>query len=236
MEHKISIMLKDGSLVEPSEYPNLGIEVDKVMGVALQTEILGIIISLDQWNAIWSSQHQLCNDAGGEAQALQELSGYNLTKHIIEVQGDTDEATAAWICWDYKCGEVQWYLPSLMEAGTIVAYKDEINEVLKTIGVEDLLPDDDWLWSSSESSSGSAWFVYFSNGYFGNVSKYGSYVVRAVAAFRPLHRLSTDGAHNCKTLPEGALILTENSETDESLAKQLRDRGYRGTLTKELSI
>ena len=38
-------------------------------------------------------------------------------------------------------------------------------------------------WSSSESGQTSAWYVYFSNGYFGNYYKSYSYVVRAVCAF-----------------------------------------------------
>ena len=40
-----------------------------------------------------------------------------------------------------------------------------------------------WFWSSTEYSQGSAWVVNFSNGGTDTGSKYGSYRVRAVAAF-----------------------------------------------------
>ena len=40
-----------------------------------------------------------------------------------------------------------------------------------------------WYWSSSEGSQANSWNVGFSNGSFGYNSKYGSNMVRAVAAF-----------------------------------------------------
>ncbi|RGR72157.1 DUF1566 domain-containing protein, partial [Bacteroides ovatus] len=84
-----------------------------------------------------------------------------------------------------------------MELGVLCAYRDEINKAMKEIGCPDecLLPTEDsdetWVWSSSEYSQNSSWIVNFSNGNFYSVSKYGSVVVRAVAAFQPSPSLLT---------------------------------------------
>jgi hypothetical protein len=86
-----------------------------------------------------------------------------------------------------------WYAPSSGELARLYwhSYKgdsyddDKIKNIFATAineGVFSKMPASGH-WSSSEGSSSVAWVVNFSNGYFSNGSKYGSVVVRAVAAF-----------------------------------------------------
>ena len=102
---------------------------------------------------------------------------------------------------------------------------------MKEIGCPDecLLPTEDsdetWVWSSSEFSQTGSWFVSFSNGYFSSGYKYNSGMVRAVAAFQPSPSLLTGEAKSNDCL-----------HSDEALINMLRERGYKGELTKTLTI
>ena len=112
---------------------------------------------------------------------MQILSGLEHTRQLVEAQEDEGD-TAAKLCWNYNHKELQWYLPSLLELGTICAYKEEINDLLKLVGGDPLLFDK-YYWASTEHSSGYAWYVNFGSGHFSGDGKYYSSVVRAVAAF-----------------------------------------------------
>lgn len=189
MKHLISLKTNQG-IASVEDYQNGRIDRDDVIGVILQTEVIGVIISLDQWNEIWCSEKNLnvFNKQFGEAEALQTLSGLELTRNIVKKnKEDGEDMTAAMRCWQYKKGNLQWYLPSLYELGTIIAYCDELNDVLEML-YADQFYEDDWGWSSSERSFCGAWHVYFGNGKFLYDSKFYSYVVRAVSAFSPLQR------------------------------------------------
>ena len=74
------------------------------------------------------------------------------------------------------------YIPSLGQLNLMAHYKDSINDALEYIGAEPLASSA-WYWSSTEGSQSYAWLVNFSNGYTGNLNKYNSGRVRAVAAF-----------------------------------------------------
>jgi len=166
-----------------------------------------------------------------ESVAMQTFSGLDLTKRIVEGQAGIDGMTAAKRCWNYQKGGFQWYLPCLMELGVLCAYRDEINKAMKEIGCPDecLLPTEDsdetWVWSSSESSQPYSWSVNFSGGYFYDGGKYDSNMVRAVAAFQPSPSLLTGEAKSNDCL-----------HSDEALINMLRERGYKGELTKTLTI
>ena len=118
-----------------------------------------------------------------------------------------------------------------MELGVLCAYRDEINKAMKEIGCPDecLLPTEDsdetWAWSSSEYSQGNSWYVGFSNGNFNGLGKDCSGMVRAVAAFQPSPSLLTGEAKSNDCL-----------HSDEALINMLRERGYKGELTKTLTI
>ena len=227
MEHKISILTKNG-VVTVADFKAQGVNKSDVVGVVLQTEIIGIVISLDSWKEVWSDNDGVLNEDCGEAKALQTLSGLELTRVIVEKtkqQGET--MNAAIRCLEYDKGDLQWYLPCLYELGTVIAYRDEINEVMKLVGGDEF-NSGSYGWSSSESFSNGAWIVGFGNGPFTNYNKYGSLVVRAVSAFSPLERgdLSSPSGKG-----DGSDTLTE-----ESAIALLRSHGYTGELIKKINL
>lgn len=228
MRHLISIKTTNGAL-SISDFKAQRVLKSDVIGVVLQTETIGMVISLDQWNETWCSDNnrKVYNKEFDEAEALQTLSGLEFTRNIVKQNGeDGEDMTAAMRCWQYEKGNLQWYLPTLYELGTIIAYRDELNEVLEMLDA-DQFDEDDWGWSSSENYSWGAWTVYFGSGYFGGISKCHSHVVRAVSAFNPLQRgdfssLSENG--NCSPF------------TEESAIEYLRQLGYTGELTKKINV
>lgn len=197
MKHLISLKTNQG-IASVEDYQNGRIDRGDVIGVILQTEVIGEIISLDQWNEIWCSEEncKVFNKTCSEAEALQTLSGLELTRNIVnQNEEDGEEMTAAMRCWQYKKGNLQWYLPSLYELGTIIAYRDELNEVLKMLDA-DQFDEDDLGWSSSEGNSWGAWGVYFGYGNFDTFGKFYGFVVMAVSAFSPLQREKSLFTHN----------------------------------------
>ena len=220
MEHKISIKTVNGTL-SIDEFKARVIAKADVVGVVLQTETIGMVISLDQWNEIWCSERnrKVFNKECSEAEALQALSGLELTRNIVKQNEKGGESmTAAMRCWQYKKGNLQWYLPSLYELGTIIAYRNELNKVLDMLGA-DQFDKDDWGCSSSECYSWGAWCVNCGNGNFGNNYECGTYVTRAVSAFSPLQ---------ANTYPATITI--------ESAISFLQSQGYSGELTKKIRI
>lgn len=73
------------------------------------------------------------------------------------------------------------YIPSLGQLNLMAHYMDELNKAFAYVSASPL--SSAWYWSSTESSQGNAWLVYFSGGFTGNIGKYNSNRVRAVAAF-----------------------------------------------------
>ena len=197
MKHLISLKTNQGTATI-EEYKKGNVNRDDVVGVILQTEVIGEIISLDQWNEIWCSEEncKVFNKTCSEVEALQTLSGLELTRNIVKQnEEDGEEMTAAMRCWQYKKGSIQWYLPSLYELWTIIAYRNELNEVLEMLDA-DQFDEDNLGWSSSELGSWGAWVVYFSYDGFNNYGKFYNFVVRAVSAFSPLQREKSMFTHN----------------------------------------
>ena len=228
MKHLISIKTKD-NVLSIEDFKAQGLTNNDVIGIIIQTETIGIIMSLDTWEEVWNNDDILVNKACGEAEALQELIGLELTRSIVEkTKKNSDSMNAAIRCWDYGKGGLQWYLPSLYELGTIIAYRDEINEVLDMLGMPEL-GENDYGWSSSESYTHRAWNVHFGNGFFHhNGSKYNSIVVRAVSAFSPLERGDFSS-------PSGK-VTSNQTMTEESAVEFLRSIGYTGDLTKKIHL
>lgn len=228
MKHLISINTKY-NVLSIEDFKAQGLTNNDVIGIIIQTETIGIIMSLDTWEEVWNNDDILVNKACGEAEALQELSGLELTRSIVEkTKKNSDSMNAAIRCWDYGKGGLQWYLPCLYELGTIIAYRDEINEVLDMLGMPEL-DENDYGWSSSEGNTLYAWLVYFGNGYFsGYVDKCSSGVVRAVSAFSPLERGDFSS-------PSGK-VTSNPTMTEESAVEFLRSIGYTGDLTKKIHL
>lgn len=229
--YSISVLGADKKQYEIADFRARGMNYANAIGIIVETEFMSRVLAFDTWQEQWGNTDRILTEEQNESVAMQTFSGLDLTKRIVEAQTDIDGMTAAKRCWNYQKGGLQWYLPCLMELGVLCAYHDEINKAMKEIGCPDecLLPTEDsdetWVWSSSEYSQGSSWLVYFSNGYFGNNGKCSSYMVRAVAAFQPSPSLLTGEAKSNDCL-----------HSDEALINMLRERGYKGELTKTLTI
>ena len=187
--YSISVLGADKKQYEIADFRARGMNYTNAIGIIVTTEFMSRILAFDTWKEQWGNTGRVLTEEQNESVAMQTFSGLDLTKRIVEAQTDIDGMTAAKRCWNYQKGGLQWYLPCLMELGVLCAYRDEINKAMKEIGCPDecLLPTEDsdetWVWSSSESSQYGSWGVGFSNGNFNYVSKYYSYMVRAVAAF-----------------------------------------------------
>lgn len=227
----ISVLGADKKQYEIADFRARGMNYTNAIGIIVTTEFMSRILAFDTWKERWENTSRVLTEEQNESVAMQTFSGLDLTKRIVEAQTDIDGMTAAKRCWNYQKGGLQWYLPCLMELGVLCAYRDEINKAMKEIGCPDecLLPTEDsdetWVWSSSEYSQGVSWVVYFSGGSFDGYYKYGSGMVRAVAAFQPSPSLLTGEAKSNDCL-----------HSDEALINMLRERGYKGELTKTLTI
>ena len=188
MKHSISIKTTNG-LLSVADFKEQHISKFDVIGVVLQTETIGMVISLDQWDEIWCGEDNLdtFNEAYSEVEALQTLSGLELTRNIVKRnKKDGEGMTAAKRCWQYGKGGLQWYLPCLYELAAIIAYYDELNKVFRMLGA-DIIDKYEFYWSSFENSNVTAWYANFSNGlYYGYKCFY--CLVRAVSTFSPLKR------------------------------------------------
>ena len=229
--YSISVLGADKKQYEIADFRARGMDYTNAIGIIVTTDFMSRILAFDTWKERWGNTGRVLTEEQNESVAMQTFPGLDLTKRIVEAQVNIDGMTAAKRCWNYQKGDLQWYLPCLMELGVLRAYRDEINKAMEEIGCPDecLLPTEDsdetWVWSSSESSQGSSWYVNFSNGNFGYNYKYNSFMVRAVAAFQPSPSLLTGEAKSNDCL-----------HSDEALINMLRERGYKGELTKTLTI
>ena len=230
-KYSISVLGADKKQYEIADFRARGMNYANAIGIIVETEFMSRVLAFDTWQEQWGNTDRILTEEQNESVAMQTFSGLDLTKRIVEAQTDIDGMTAAKRCWNYQKGGLQWYLPCLMELGVLCAYHDEINKAMKEIGCPDecLLPTEDsdetWVWSSSESSQNSSWGVGFSGGGFNISSKSNSNMVRAVAAFQPSPSLLTGEAKSNDCL-----------HSDEALINMLRERGYKGELTKTLTI
>lgn len=229
-KYSISVLGADKKQYEIADFRARGMNYTNAIGIIVTTEFMSRILAFDTWQEQWGNTDRILTEEQNESVAMQTFSGLDLTKRIVEAQTDIDGMTAAKRCWNYQKGGLQWYLPCLMELGVLCAYRDEINKAMKEIGCPDecLLPTEDsdetWVWSSSENSQGYSWIVNFSIGNFFS-SQCSSGMVRAVAAFQPSPSLLTGEAKSNDCL-----------HSDEALINMLRERGYKGELTKTLTI
>lgn len=231
-KHSISVLGADKKQYEIADFRARGMNYTNAIGIIVTTEFMSRILAFDTWQERWGNTDRVLTEEQNESVAMQTFSGLDLTKRIVEGQAGIDGMTAAKRCWNYQKGGFQWYLPCLMELGVLCAYRDEINKAMKEIGCPDecLLPTEDsdetWVWSSSETSQYYSWGVGFSGGgFFGGGTECGSLMVRAVAAFQPSPSLLTGEAKSNDCL-----------HSDEALINMLRERGYKGELTKTLTI
>ena len=211
-KYSISVLGADKKQYEIADFRARGMNYTNAIGIIVTTEFMSRILAFDTWQEQWGNTDRILTEEQNESVAMQTFSGLDLTKRIVEAQTDIDGMTAAKRCWNYQKGGLQWYLPCLMELGVLCAYRDEDS-------------DETWFWSSSEGSQNGSWSVSFSVGYFYGDTKCYSSMVRAVAAFQPSPSLLTGEAKSNDCL-----------HSDEALINMLRERGYKGELTKTLTI
>lgn len=238
MEHKISVMRAGGAITTPQNAKELGWEPKDIVGIVLQTPVVGIVISLDSWDEIWGeTDNRIWNERGeytGDSINLMDLSGRDLTKRILDAQSDFEEMTAAKRCAEYKKGNLEWYLPSAYELCTICAYRTEINQAMNVVGFGDCRLSDNYHWSSSEIISISAVTVNFDSGTLTYNGKSYSGSVRAVSAFEPLSSFNPSHCEHSEQCAFDSSVLP--GITDEEIKEELRNRGYSGELTKVLKV
>lgn len=237
--YEVKVLANDKQVYDVAAFVAAGKNYSDAIGIVFGSPIIGQrVLAFDAWLEQWG-ERKVHVEERNESQAVQVLCGLEDTKRVVEAQSDNSDMTAAKRCWQYKCGDLQWYLSSLMELGTLFLVRDEVNEAMRQLGCDSdcFLPteDDDerWLWSSSESSQINSWNVTFGNGYFGVSDKYISYVVRAVAALSDAsHREPLSEANG-----QGEQIRYNAPElSDEDLVNILRQRGYIGSVNKVINL
>lgn len=230
MKNEIQVLGNDMQMYDVADFVVAGKSRHDAIGIVFGTPIIGLrVLAFDKWYGQWGKSGRVLTEPHNEAQVMQILRGLEDTKRIVKEQTNLDELTAAKWCWSYQKGDFQWYLPSVMELGALFLVRDQVNDAMEQIGCDSdcLLPtensDETWVWSSSEYSQYSSWYVYFGNGSFNGNGKGNSSVVRAVALLS--HTLfPIQGPSNDEKI------------SDEKLLTILRNRGYSGELTKTLKI
>lgn len=99
--------------------------------------------------------------------AFGDFNGKGNTERLKEYGCDIDIPKGEWI-------------PSMGELGLLMMHATDVNRAIELSGGKRL---EGWLWSSTECSQISAWFVLFSNGISDYDSKDNPHVVRTVTAF-----------------------------------------------------
>lgn len=238
--YEVKVLGNDKQVYDVAAFVAAGKDHSDAIGIVFGSPIIGQrVLAFDAWLEEWGEK-KIHVEERNESQAVQVLCGLDDTKRIVEAQSNNSNMTAAKRCWQYKCGGLQWYLPSLMELGTLFLVRDEINDVMCQLGCNSdcLLPTEDsderWLWSSSEGSQYGSWVVGFGNGGFSSYGvKCGSYVVRAVAALsdashrEPLSEANGQGEQVQYNAPE---------LSDEDLVNMLRQRGFTGNVSKIINL
>ena len=237
--YEVKVLGNDKQVYDVAAFVAAGKSYSDAIGIVFGSPIIGQrVLAFDAWLEQWG-ERKIHVEERNESQAVQVLCGLEDTKRVVEAQSDNSGMTAAKRCWQYKCGDLQWYLPSLMELGTLFLVRDEVNEVMRQLGCDSdcFLPTEDsderWLWSSSESSQGNSWGVSFGYGYFSSGYKCYSTVVRAVAALSDAsHREPLSEANG-----QGEQIRYNAPElSDEDLVNMLRQRGYTGNVNKVINL
>lgn len=237
--YEVKVLGNDKRVYDVAAFVAAGKDHTDAIGIVFGSPIIGQrVLAFDAWLESWG-ERKVHVEERNESQAVQVLCGLDDTKRVVEAQSDNSDMTAAKRCWQYKCGDFQWYLPSLMELGALFLVRDEVNETMRQLGCDSdcFLPtensDETWVWSSSEGSQSYSWYVGFSDGNFYSGGKYSSYVVRAVAALsdashrEPLSEANGQGERVQYIAPE---------LSDEDLVNMLRQRGFTGSVNKSINL
>jgi hypothetical protein len=150
----------------------------------------GLIASLDDLDGgsgvAWSATQSVTVPSG----ALNMTNGSTNTAAIVAQ--DAAAGYAATLCSNYSGGSFNdWYLPSNRELSLLASHDVLIDQILDNDGLsttngfsqEYLAPTYGRYWSSTEYTSSSAWYYFFSYGSSDYNGKFSTCRVRAVRAF-----------------------------------------------------
>lgn len=183
-DNSVKVLGNDHAIYEIADFVAQGKTCEDAIGIVFNTPIIGSrVLAFPNWRERWGETDVLLTTELDEAFAVQILCGLDDSMRIYETQKDYDKPTAITLCMEYQRGDLQWYLPSLMELGALYLLRDKINTAMSALKCDEsnLLTKDDNYWACSESGDYGAWNVDFYIGRFYNTYKCCSYVVRAVA-------------------------------------------------------
>ena len=187
------ILCTDGSTVKPEQFASSGKIADGIVFFVDDNSREGWAVSLEfqATNTNWVTPEYydemydipLLENFEYSREAMYDFDGYNNTDIIRSAHG-ADWYPAAW-CVDFDHG---WYLPAAGQMRWLIAYINEINNSLTTVGGTLFVFDQPrWYWTSTERSKAHA-VVLSQTGSVGNYPKWnyiGEYEigVRAVKTF-----------------------------------------------------
>ena len=166
------LIYEDGH-VEPFTGDN---SKDCVRYIGLKHGYMSFAISLTEHDSVQLLDDDSREESGSgtyyerEYDALFDIDGRGNTERLVAINPKLRNLL--------EDGE---YIPSLGQLNLMAHYMEELNKAFAYVSASPL--SSAWYWSSTEGSQGIAWLVSFSSGGTSYNGKYGSYRVRAVAAF-----------------------------------------------------
>lgn len=184
---------QDTSEVTPPEPPQATYSIGEIVEIGLSKGIVvsvdttgthGLMISLDETIAAWSTEHAMLTDMGGE---FSHSDGYSNMQYIKSLENWKELYPAfAWCDQKNVLGLNAWYIPSLNEFEIINTSLEVINESLSEAGFQPLATGaNDSYWTSVEVGVQSAYAYSF---YYGEIASYdldkmNEHYVRAMRSF-----------------------------------------------------
>ena len=151
---------------KPGDYYKVGL-AEGIVAYVDTTGTKGLLISLDETTAAWSTEYIGMIDQG--IPFSQEDGQVNM-KYIKEIEGWKEIFPAfAWCDSKNALGLSSWYLPTLYELDYANAAFDAINAKLSELG-QTPLSKNGWYWTSMEGGAMMAYPFSFADGGFENAS------------------------------------------------------------------
>lgn len=150
----------DGTLYDEEGWTNGGFSNDVANGVAVITSKASFVIAKTNLGKMaWSSSTGTLVNGIDSTNALTDYAGYNNTQLMLA----TDSSGAGYSCANYTFPNGnKGYLPALGELNEAYSNKSKIASLMTKIGGDALTSV--YLWSSTQSSSGQSWALFWYDG------------------------------------------------------------------------
>lgn len=225
MENKLYVLGFDDELYTLKNYISFfGHNIDKAVGIVFDSPIIGKrVVAFHGWISEWGKIENVESNPLVLCDAIRVVSGLEITKDIMNKH---NECGAASICYNYNRGNLEWYLPSVLE---LIALKPFLNDIDNML--EELFCKEDWVYDNiyDEHKMASCCefnesIVFYANNtcnFIDTISKRSTFIVKPMA-----------------TLPEKLTLNYHdlNSVSDADLVTELRNRGFKGELIKETKL